>query len=101
MFLRSFVLSVPVGCRFPKLRSAFDAMRLRVPFATETREDLHEMQQVISNGNYNYKAPRTDAGHSDRCTALALCIRAASAGGEYIKPWTCGGGSRSQERRTI
>ena len=80
--------TVPFKCDiFPKLRSAFDAMRLRVPFATETREDLHEMQQVISNGNYNYKAPRTDAGHSDRCTALALCIRAASQGGVYIPPF--------------
>ena len=83
--------TVPFKCDiFPKLRSAFDAMRLRVPFATETREDLHEMQQVISNGNYNYKAPRTDAGHSDRCTALALCVRAASQGGVYVPPFGTG-----------
>ena len=72
---------------FAKLRGAFDAMKLRVPFAVETREDLHEMQQVISNGNYNYKAPRTDAGHSDRCTALALAVRAAATGGEYVAPF--------------
>ena len=45
------------------------------------------MQQVISGGKYNYKAPRTDAGHSDRCTALALAVRAASFGGEYIPPF--------------
>ena len=46
--------SAPFKCEiFPKLRTAFDGMRLRVPFATETREDLHEMQQVISNGNYS------------------------------------------------
>ena len=78
--------SVPFKCDiFPKLRGSFDAMKLRVPFATETREDLHEMQQVISNGNYNYKAPRTDAGHSDRCTALALAVRAAATGGST---WT-------------
>ena len=80
--------SVPFKCDiFPKLRGAFDAMKLRVPFAVETREDLHEMQQIISGGNFNYKAPRTDAGHSDRCTALALAVRAASFGGEYVKPF--------------
>ena len=73
--------SAPFKCDiFPKLRGAFDAMKLRVPFATETREDLHEMQQVISNGSFSYKAPRTDAGHSDRCTALALAVRAAASG---------------------
>ena len=71
---------------FPKLRTAFDGMKLRVPFAAETREDLHEMQQVISNGNFSYKAPRTDAGHSDRCTALALAVRAAASGGPLLPP---------------
>jgi len=72
---------------FPKLRTAFDGMKLRVPFAAETREDLHEMQQVISNGSFSYKAPRTDAGHSDRCTALALAVRAASSSGTPVA-WT-------------
>ena len=73
--------TAPFKCEiFPKLRTAFDGMKLRVPFAAETREDLHEMQQVISNGNFSYKAPRTDAGHSDRCTALALAVRAAASG---------------------
>jgi hypothetical protein len=66
--------------------SAFDAVKLRVPFATETREDLHEMQQIVSNGKYSYSAPRTAAGHSDRCTALALAVRAASRDGGYIAP---------------
>ncbi len=63
---------------FPKLRTAFDGMRLRVPFDVDCREDLHEMQQVVSNGTYSYTAPRTAQGHSDRCTALALAVRAAS-----------------------
>ena len=72
--------SVPFKCDiFPKLRSAFDAVRLRVPSAPETREDLHEMQQVIANGAYNYTARRTAEGHSDRCTALALAVRAAES----------------------
>ena len=66
---------------FPKLRRAFEApTKLRIPISTVIREDLHEMKQVISNGEYNYWAPRTKAGHSDRCTALALAVRAA--GGE-------------------
>lgn len=64
---------------FPKLRRAFEApTKLRIPISTVIREDLHEMKQVISNGEYNYWAPRTKAGHSDRCTALALAVRAAS-----------------------
>jgi phage FluMu gp28-like protein len=63
---------------FPKLRRAFEApTKLRIPISTVIREDLHEMKQVISNGEYNYWAPRTKAGHSDRCTALALAVRAA------------------------
>jgi len=63
---------------FPKLRRAFEApTKLRVPVSTVIREDLHEMKQVISNGEYNYWAARTKEGHSDRCTALALAVRAA------------------------
>jgi phage FluMu gp28-like protein len=66
---------------FPKLRRAFEApTKLRIPISTKIREDLHEMKQVISNGEYNYWAARTKEGHSDRCTALALAVRAA--GGE-------------------
>jgi phage FluMu gp28-like protein len=81
--------TAPFKCDiFPKLRSAFDAVRLRVPFSSDTREDLHEMQQIVSNGKYTYSAPRTAAGHSDRCTALALALRAASRGAIYIPPFS-------------
>jgi phage FluMu gp28-like protein len=53
----------------------------------ECREDLHEMQQVISNGQYSYTARRTAEGHSDRCTALALALRAAGdASASYLFP---------------
>jgi len=69
---------------FPSLRSAFkDARgtcRLRIPISTIIREDLHEMQQVITNGEYSYWSRRTREGHSDRCTALALANRAAAGG---------------------
>jgi phage FluMu gp28-like protein len=63
---------------FPKLRRKFDApTKVRIPVSRTIREDLHALQQVVTNGQYNYWAPRTRDGHSDRCTALALCVRAA------------------------
>jgi len=73
---------------FPRLRRAFEApVRVRVPIDVECREDLHEMQQVISNGQYSYTARRTAEGHSDRCTALALALRAAGdASASYLFP---------------
>jgi phage FluMu gp28-like protein len=66
---------------FPKLRRRFEApTKIRVPVSRPVREDLHAMQQVVLNGEYNYWAPRTREGHSDRCTALALAVRAAGDG---------------------
>jgi phage FluMu gp28-like protein len=66
---------------FPLLRRSFEApTKIRVPISRVIREDLHAMQQVVSNGEYNYWAPRTREGHSDRCTALALARRAAGTG---------------------
>ena len=66
---------------FPRLRRAFEApIRLRIPIDADVREDLHQMQQIIRNGAYTYSAPRTAEGHSDRCTALALALRAADTG---------------------
>jgi phage FluMu gp28-like protein len=67
---------------FPRLRSRFTApTRLRIPVSIAIREDLRQMQQVISSGEYNYWSPRTKKGHSDRCTALALANRARSITG--------------------
>jgi phage FluMu gp28-like protein len=62
---------------FPNLRVAFEQRNIRVPISAWLREDLHSMAQIIHNGQYSYKAPRTDEGHSDGCTALALCEYAA------------------------
>lgn len=86
---------------FPRLRTAFQApTKLRIPISTTIREDLHEMKQVISNGEYSYWAPRTKAGHSDRCTALALCVRAAGESkGFTFKPRPGGKRTRNTERR--
>lgn len=67
---------------FPKLRRAFEApTRIRIPISRDIREDLHAMRQVVANGQYNYWAPRTREGHSDRCTAAALAVRARGEGG--------------------
>jgi phage FluMu gp28-like protein len=67
---------------FPSLRRKFEApTKVRVPISRAVREDLHAMQQVVTNAEYNYWAPRTREGHSDRCTALALAVRAAGEGG--------------------
>jgi phage FluMu gp28-like protein len=70
---------------FPRLRRAFEApTKVRVPISIAVREDLHAMKQIVRNGEYSYAAPRTAEGHSDRCTALALALRAAgSAGGPF------------------
>ena len=64
---------------FPRLRRAFEApVRLRIPVSDAIRDDLHAMEQMVRNGEYSYAAPRTAEGHSDRCTALALAVRAAA-----------------------
>ncbi|MDR0535572.1 MAG: terminase family protein [Puniceicoccales bacterium] len=63
---------------FPRLRRAFEApTRLRIPVDAEIREDLHAMRQIVNAGQYTYFAAHTKEGHSDRCTALALALRAA------------------------
>lgn len=63
---------------FPRARRLFEPpTKLRVPVSRAIREDFHAMQQVITNGEYNYWSPRTRKGHSDRLTALALAVRAA------------------------
>lgn len=67
---------------FPRLRRSFESpINIRIPISVDIREDLHAMQQVVKNAQYDYYAPRTKDGHSDRCTALALAVRAAECGG--------------------
>lgn len=82
---------------FPKLRRAFEApTKVRVPISRADREDLHAMQQIVTNGEYNYWAPRTREGHSDRCTALALCVRAAKIIGSMFAPRAFDAARRNQ-----
>jgi phage FluMu gp28-like protein len=62
---------------FSKLRMAFEKRALRVPIARAVREDLHSVNRVTSEtGGITYRAPRGAGGHADRCTALALALRA-------------------------
>lgn len=71
---------------FPKLREAMEGCRLRIPADPALRTDLSAMQQVCSGGQFSYEAPRTKDGHSDRCTAAALCVRAGEGSGNVPLP---------------
>jgi hypothetical protein len=51
------------------------------------RQDFHAMQMLQSGNDFKFWAPRMSNGHSDGCCAAALCKRAASFGGEYVKPF--------------
>lgn len=87
---------------FPRLRKAFEGRELLIPISRVIREDLHEMQQTFSGGQYNYWSPRTRLGHSDRCTALALAVRAASGPVATAAPMRLSGGqgrAREFQRR--
>ena len=66
---------------FSKLRMAFEKRNMRVPQSRAIREDLHSMNRVSTpTGQITYRAPHSPDGHADRCTALALALRAAEQG---------------------
>ena len=74
------------GEMYGLMRRKFEERSIRVPVSRDLREDLHAVQHIVSTGgNVTYSAPRNADGHSDRAAALALCCRAADAGGET---WT-------------
>jgi phage FluMu gp28-like protein len=57
---------------------AFEQRRTRIPVSRIVREDLHSVQRVTSSsGAVTYRAPHSEDGHADRCTAKALAQRAA------------------------
>lgn len=68
---------------FPRVRRKFEApVLVRIPAAQEIRDDLQQMQQIVSGERISYSSGRVtdsngNATHSDRCTALALAVRAA------------------------
>lgn len=64
---------------FPKFRTSFEARARRVPLSRTIREDLHSVYRTTTkNGQIAYKAPHSEDGHADRCTAGALSNRARS-----------------------
>jgi len=72
---------------FPKLRMAFERRGLRVPESRVVREDLHSVhRKVTPQGSVTYGAPHTADGHADRCTALALAVRASTFGAVAMAP---------------
>lgn len=67
---------------FSKLRMVFERKETRIPINRIIREDLHSMQRMASaTGAITYRAPHTDDGHADRCTAKALAEKARTNGG--------------------
>jgi len=64
---------------FPAVRATADQRMLGIPVDRVIREDLHSISRIVTpGGNITYSAPHTDDGHADRCTALALAVRAKS-----------------------
>ena len=71
---------------FVKLRAAFERRKIWIPSSREIREDLHGVHRLVSaHGHVSYRATHSADGHSDRCTALALALRAA----ESMPPSAC------------
>lgn len=65
---------------FPKVRAALEGGKVWLPSSTAIREDLHSMHRMVSlSGNISYRASHRADGHSDRCTALALALRASES----------------------
>lgn len=87
---------------FPRFRKRFEnPVTMRIPHDEDLRQDLHAMRQIVTGAEYSYWAPRTSEGHSDRCTAGALCVHAASLGGGYVPPIKPGKSRSSIARRLL
>jgi len=69
---------------YPNMRLEFEKRNIRIPISSWLREDLHAVQQIINKGQYSYKAPRTDEGHSDGAASCGLFIRAANQGHSVV-----------------
>src|SRR5436190_13714600 len=77
------------GELFPRLRAAFEKKEILIPVSREIREDLHSIHRVVSTtGQITYRSSQSGDGHSDRCTALALALRAATSMPVNPKPVT-------------
>ena len=78
------------GELYAALRRRFEDKTLRIPADRDLREDLHAVQRNVSaGGTVTYAAPRSEDGHSDRTSALALLICAERRAGALIDlDWT-------------
>ena len=86
---------------FTPFRKLFEEpLAVAIPAAKWIREDLHQLQMVVSGETYRFWSPRTAAGHADGATALALCRRAASFGGVYVPP-VISSRRKSYEQRSV
>jgi phage FluMu gp28-like protein len=86
---------------FPRLRAAMEKREVRIPVSRAIREDLHGIHRVVSqSGNVTYRASYSADGHSDRCTALALALRAA-AGEPIVSGATVVKGENVRAMKTI
>ena len=75
------------GELYAALRRRFEDKALRIPADRDLREDLHAVQRNVSaGGTVTYAAPRSEDGHSDRTSALALLIHAAERRGCDFRP---------------
>jgi phage FluMu gp28-like protein len=76
---------------FPKVRAALEARKVWLPRNPVIREDLHSMHRVVSDfGRISYRATHSSDGHSDRCTALALALRASESTPQLAAPSSVG-----------
>jgi phage FluMu gp28-like protein len=80
------------GELFPRLRAAFERGELKIPISREIREDLHAVHRIVSrDGQIHYRSMESTDGHSDRCTALALALRATEGSVSGPRPTTVQG----------
>lgn len=62
-----------------QLRVKFDDTNIRIPVATDIRNDLHSIRKTVTTaGNVRFEAPREDGSHADRFYAAALAAHAAA-----------------------
>ena len=87
---------------FSKLRMIADQKTLGIPADRVLREDLHSVHRITTpGGNITYRAPHSPDGHADRCTALALAVRAASTGGGPFRYQPVNTGRAARGRRIV
>ena len=82
------------------MRRAFEDKRIRIPGNRELREDLHAIEKNVSaGGTITYSAARSADGHSDRASALALALHAATTRGIWLPPQIIRRRARHEYRR--